>query len=183
MLSPNYRGSTRYGDRFMTDLIGRKNDLDVKDILSGVDALVARGVADEERLAVTGWSNGGYLVNCLIAATDRFRAASSGAGEFDTVMQWATEDTPGHVVNFAPGLPWNAGAALHRTSPIYRAGAIRTPTLIHAGTHDARVPVQHGLALHHALFDYPGAGHSLSSYRHRRAKLSWDQAWFDHYAN
>ncbi|RMH03724.1 MAG: S9 family peptidase, partial [Planctomycetota bacterium] len=191
VLSPNYRGSTGYGDDFMTDLIGHKNDRDVADILAGVDWLVAAGIADPDRLAVTGWSNGGYLVNCLITATDRFRAASSGAGVFDTVMQWSIEDTPGHVMNFSQGLPWTNPAAMHRSSPIYRAGAVSTPTLIHVGSNDPRVPPQHSLALHRALYDYlgvpvelviyPGAAHSLSLASHRRAKLEWDLAWFDYW--
>lgn len=189
VLSPNYRGSTGAGDDFMTDLIGHKNDRDVADIEAGVDWLVAQGIADPERLAVTGWSNGGYLVNCLISTTGRYKAASSGAGVFDTVMQWSIEDTPGHVMNFSEGLPWTRGAAMHRSSPIYRAGAITTPTLIHVGSNDPRVPIQHSLSLHRALYDYldvpvelvvyPGAAHTLASYRHRRAKLEWDLAWFD----
>ena len=52
LLSPNYRGSTGYGDDFMTDLIGRENDIEVEDILKGVDAMVERGIADPERLGV-----------------------------------------------------------------------------------------------------------------------------------
>ncbi len=87
ILSPNYRGSTGYGDKFMTDLVGRENDIDVKDILTGVDAMIKRGIADPDRLGVMGWSNGGFLTNCLITTTDRFKAASSGAGVIDQVLQ------------------------------------------------------------------------------------------------
>ncbi len=90
LLTPNYRGSTGYGDRFMTELIGHKNNRDVADILTGVDAMVERGIADPDRLGVMGWSNGGYLTNCLITTTTRFKAASSGAGVIDAAMQWAT---------------------------------------------------------------------------------------------
>ena len=87
ILCPNYRGSTGNGDKFLTDLIGKENDLEVEDILKGVDALVERKIADPDRLGVMGWSNGGYLTNCLIAKTTRFKAASSGAGIVDTVME------------------------------------------------------------------------------------------------
>ncbi|MCK5330979.1 MAG: S9 family peptidase, partial [Candidatus Marinimicrobia bacterium] len=66
---PNYRGSTGYGDEFMIQLIGNENNLDVEDILTGVDALVEQGVADPGRMAVMGWSNGGYLTNCIITKT------------------------------------------------------------------------------------------------------------------
>src|SRR5262249_29550290 len=69
VLCPNYRGSTGYGDKFLTDLIGRENDLDVEDILKGVDQLVEQGIADPLKLAVSGWSNGGYLTNCIITKT------------------------------------------------------------------------------------------------------------------
>ncbi len=70
VLCPNYRGSTGYGDKFLTDLIGNENDLDVKDILAGIQHLIKEGIADPERIAVMGWSNGGYLTNCLITLKD-----------------------------------------------------------------------------------------------------------------
>ena len=191
MLSPNYRGSTGYGDKFMTDLIGKENDIEVEDILKGVDALVEAKIADPDRLGVMGWSNGGFLTNCLIA-TNRFKAASSGAGVFDQTIQWAEEDTPGHVVNYMDGLPWQKPDAYRKASPLYSFDAgIKTATLIHVGENDARVPVTHSRALHRALhcyikapcelIIYPKAGHSLSKYRHRLAKLKWDHAWFDRY--
>jgi dipeptidyl aminopeptidase/acylaminoacyl peptidase len=189
LLSPNYRGSTGYGDAFLTDLVGHENDVEVRDILAGVDAMVERGIADPQRLAVIGWSNGGYLVNCLIASDGRFRAASSGAGVLDMVMQWAIEDTPGHVINYARGLPWEVTAEMRRMSPLEGLSRVETPTLIHAGAEDDRVPAAHGRGLHRALHRYlgvpcelvvyPGAGHSLSALSHRRAKLAWDVAWFD----
>jgi len=191
VLCPNYRGSTGYGDKFLTDLIGRENDIEVQDILAGVDAMIKRGFVDPERLAVGGWSNGGFLTNCLITATDRFKAASSGAGVFDQTMQWSIEDTPGHVVNYAQGLPWTATEEFQAMSPIFQAGNISTPTIIHVGAGDARVPAEQSQALYRALHDYldvptqlvlyPGAGHGLSKMSHRRAKIDWDQAWLEHF--
>ena len=189
---PNYRGSTGYGDKFLTDLIGHENDVEVEDILKGVDALIERGIADPERLGVMGWSNGGYLTNCLITRTNRFKAASSGAGVFDMTLQWGTQDTPGHVVNFTRGLPWKQPAEYQRASPLYQLNdTFCTPTLIHVGEKDERVPAAHSIALHRALHDYlkvptelviyPGAPHSIGSYKQRLAKLKWDQVWFDKY--
>lgn len=189
--SPNYRGSTGYGDKFLVDLIGRKNDIDVKDILSGVDAMVAQGVADKDKLGVMGWSNGGYLTNCIITQTTRFKAASSGAGVFDTAMQWMIEDTPGHVVNYQKGLPWENPESMRRSSPLYSVDKVKTPTLIHVGEDDPRVPLAHSKALHRSLHQYlkvpvelviyPKTGHSLSKWTHRRAKMEWDLAWFKKY--
>lgn len=191
LLSPNYRGSTGYGDKFMVDLVGRENDIEVQDILAGVDAMVARGIADPDKLAVMGWSNGGFLTNCLITTTTRFKAASSGAGVLDQIIQWGTEDTPGHVVNFMQGLPWDKAAAYHKGSPMYNLHKVTTPTLIHVGEHDPRVPPAHARSLYRALrrylhvptelIVYPGAGHGLATYKHRLAKIKWDLAWFAKY--
>ncbi|HIA71476.1 MAG TPA: S9 family peptidase [Phycisphaerales bacterium] len=191
ILSPNYRGSTGYGDTFITDLVGRENDIEVEDILAGVDAMVERGVADPEKLAVGGWSNGGYLTNCLIVETDRFKAASSGAGVFEQTMQWSIEDTPGHVVNYAEGLPWEVPDELQRMSPLFEADTISTPTIIHVGAGDARVPAEQSKALFRALHDYldvptqlviyPGTGHGLSKMSHRKAKIEWDNAWLTYW--
>jgi dipeptidyl aminopeptidase/acylaminoacyl peptidase len=191
VFSPNYRGSTGYGDTFMTQLVGRENDIEVSDILKGVDAMVARGIADPGRLGVTGWSNGGYLTNCLITKTTRFKAASSGAGVIHQVMQWAIEDTPGHVINYMEGLPWDKPKAYRHGSPLWDLSKVTTPTVIHMGERDPRVPLAHAQALYRGLhvylgvdaelLVYPGAGHGLTTYSHRKAKLLWDIAWFDHY--
>ncbi len=191
LLCPNYRGSTGYGDKFLADLVGRENDIEVKDILAGVDAMIARGIADPERLGVLGWSNGGFLVNCLITTTQRFKAASSGAGVFDQLMQWGLEDTPGHVINFMRGLPWERQEAYLKASPAYKLGSCTTPTIIHVGESDERVPAAHSRALYRGLKEYtqtpavllvyPDAGHGLSISDHRKGKLDWDLAWFDKY--
>jgi len=192
VLLPNYRGSTGYGDDFVTELVGRENDIDVQDILSGVDAMVERGIADPDRLGVMGWSNGGFLTNCIIARTDRFKAASSGAGVIDQVMQWGIEDTPGHVINFMEGnLPWSDPAEYRAGSPLFNLQKVRTPTLIHVGQNDPRVPAAHSRTLYRGLryylkvptelIVYPGEGHGLTTYTHRKAKMEWDLAWFDRY--
>jgi len=191
VFDPNYRGSTGYGDKFLTDLVGHENDIEVKDILAGVDALIQRGVVDRERMAVMGWSNGGYLTDCIITKDVRFKAASSGAGVFDQVMQWGIEDTPGHVINFQRGLPWEKPEEMRQASPLYAADKIKTATLIHVGEDDERVPAQHSRALYRALRHYlnvptelvvyPGEGHGLTQYSHRKAKMSWDERWMNHY--
>ncbi|MBU1637640.1 S9 family peptidase [bacterium] len=191
-LSPNYRGSTGYGDKFLTDLIGHENDIEVQDILSGVDAMVERGIADPEKLAVSGWSNGGYLTNCVITHTDRFKAASTGAGVIDMLMQWGIEDTPGHVINYMNGkYPWDGQTDYLKASPAWNMNKITTPTLIHVGAGDPRVPPAHSITLHRALKEYlnvptellmyPNQGHGLTKKNFRRAKIEWEDAWFNKY--
>ncbi len=191
LLSPNYRGSTGYGDKFMTELIGHENNIEVEDILAGVRAMIDRGIADPDRLGVMGWSNGGFLTNALIARTTMFKAASSGAGIADMLIQWGIEDTPGHVVNFMEGLPWQNPDAYRAASPIWHMADTKTPTLIHVGGSDARVPVPHSRTLYRALHKYldvpsmllvyPDQGHGLGRCSMRQAKMEWDLAWFKRY--
>jgi len=191
LLSPNYRGSVGYGDRFLMQLIGHENEIELQDILSGVDALVAKGIADPDKLGVMGWSNGGFVTNGLITATQRFKAASTGAGVVDQFMQWGLEDTPGHVINYMRGLPWERAEAYMKASPAYKLGAVTTPTIIHVGEEDTRVPAAHSRSLYRGLKEYtqvptillvyPGAGHGLAIADHRKGKLEWDLAWFDRY--
>jgi dipeptidyl aminopeptidase/acylaminoacyl peptidase len=189
LLTPNYRGSTGYGDKFLTDLVGHENDRDVGDILAGVDALVAAGVADPERLAVSGWSNGGYLTNCLITKTTRFKAAISGAGIVDALMEFGSNDEPAYTIVFKQGFPWTSAARYQKASPSYHLNKVRTPTLIHVGGNDERCPPGHSRMLYRALKEYvhvptellvyPGEPHGLMKYRNRRAKMEWDLAWLE----
>ncbi len=191
VLLPNYRGSTGYGDKFVTDLVGRENDLDVEDILTGVDSLVGQGIADPDRLGVMGWSNGGYLTDCLITHTTRFKAASSGAGILDTVLEWGTNDEPAYPTVFKQGFPWQKPDVYRKTSPGYGLGRVTTPTLIHVGGNDERCPPGNSRMLYRALKEYvkvptqlivyPGEPHGLTTYAHRKAKMEWDLAWFDRY--
>ena len=191
LLSPNYRGSTGYGDDFMTDLVGHENDIEIEDILTGIDAMVERGIADPERLGVMGWSNGGLLTNCIITHTERFKAASTGAGILDMVLQWGTEDTPGHVVTYMQGLPWETPDAYRKASAVYALDKVTTPTLIHVGGSDERCPPAHSKGLYRALHRYlkvpaelviyPDEGHGLLIRKNRLAKMEWDLAWFDKY--
>ncbi|NRD75634.1 S9 family peptidase [Shewanella sp. VB17] len=191
LLSPNYRGSTGYGNKFITDLIGQEHVIEVNDIMSGVDHLIAKGIVDGDKMAVMGWSNGGYLTNAIISTNQRFKAASSGAGVFDQNLQWMLEDTPGHVVNFMQGLPWEKPDAYRHGSSLSHADKIKTPTLIHIGEKDQRVPLGHAQGLYRALKHYlnvpvelvvyPEEAHGLSQYQHKKAKMEWDQKWFNHY--
>jgi len=192
LLSPNYHGSTGYGDEFLEKLIGRENDIEVADITAGTRWLIDQGIADAARIGVSGWSNGGYLTNCMIVAEpDLFAAASSGAGVLDMVIQWGTEDTPGHVINFVQGLPWEHPEHYRSASPLYNLDKVKTPTLIHVGGNDPRVPPAHSRALYRALKHYlhvptelvvyPGEPHGLTTHENRLAKMKWDLAWFEKY--
>lgn len=195
VLCPNYRGSTGYGDKFVTDLIGRENDVEVTDIIAGAKYLIDEGVADPARVAVMGWSNGGYLTNCLITRKEApytLAAASSGAGIVDTVAEWGFNDEPAYPKVFKKGYPWETPDVYRRTSPTYDLGNVRTPTLVHVGGADERCPPGHSRMLYRALKEYvgvpaelvvyPGEPHGLTKYTNRKAKMEWDLAWFEKYA-
>jgi dipeptidyl aminopeptidase/acylaminoacyl peptidase len=87
--------------------------------------------------------------------------------------------------------PWQDVDAYRKASPAYALEKVKTPMLIHVGENDARVPAAHAKTLHRALYRYvkvpvqlvvyPSEGHGLDTLKHRRAKLEWDAAWFDHY--
>ncbi len=194
VLLPNYRGSTGYGDKFVTDLIGRENDIEVKDILAGIQHLIKEGIADENRVGCMGWSNGGYLTNCLITLKDspvKFKAASSGAGIVDTVAEWGFNDEPAYPIVFKKGLPWEQPDVYRKTSPTYGLGNVTTPTLVHVGGGDERCPPGHSRMLYRALKEnlkvptelvvYSGEPHGLTKLSNRKAKMEWDLAWFDKY--
>ena len=188
---PNYRGSIGYGDKFHTELIGHKNDRDVADINAGVDWLIEEGIADPDRLAVGGWSNGGSLTNWLVVSSpDRFKAAASGAGVADFILQFGLEDTPGHVVNYSEGFPWDVWETLMKRSALAQANRVKTPVLFLVGQNDARVPAAHARSFHRSLtylgvptelIVFPGEGHGLSKMKHRRAKIEMEHAWFEKY--
>jgi dipeptidyl aminopeptidase/acylaminoacyl peptidase len=194
VLQPNYRGSTGYGDKFLTDLIGNENDIEVKDILAGIEHLIKEGIADPDRVGVMGWSNGGYLTNCLICLKDppvKIKAASSGAGIVDIVSEWGFNDEPAFPRVFKKGLPWEKPDLYRKTSPTYGLGNVTTPTLIHVGGGDERCPPGHSRMLYRALKEYrevptelcvyPNEPHGLTRLSHRTAKMDWDLAWFDKY--
>jgi dipeptidyl aminopeptidase/acylaminoacyl peptidase len=194
VLCPNYRGSTGYGDKFVTDLVGNENDIEVKDILAGIQHLIKEGIADPDHVAVMGWSNGGYLTNCLITLKDppvKIKAASSGAGILDTVAEWGFNDEPAYPRVFKRGLPWETPEIYKKTSPTYGLGYVKTPTLIHVGGNDVRCPPGHSQMLYRALKEYrkvptelivyTGEPHGLSKLSNRTAKMEWDLAWFERY--
>jgi len=93
VLLPNYRGSTGYGDNFVRDMVGHYFNQAHKDIMAGIDSLIEAGIVDSTKLIIRGWSAGGHMTNKLITYTNRFRAASSGAGASNWISMYAQGDT------------------------------------------------------------------------------------------
>jgi len=190
MFLPNYRGSTNYGAAFAARSVGDRNGRDAQDIEEGIDALIARGVADPQRLALMGWSAGGVLTNWLIANNPRYRAASTGAGVADWTFQYFLSDYTFGSDYYLGGTPWEKQAFYWERSPLRLAAQVRTPTLVHSGANDERVPIAHTRAWYRALkafgvptrfVVYGGEPHVLQQLAHQRRKMEEDLAWFRRY--
>jgi acylaminoacyl-peptidase len=145
----NPRGSEGYGQAFNDANHRDWGPGPTRDILAGVDALVADGLADPDRLGVTGGSYGGYLTNWIVAQDQRFRAAMTCRSVSDMTMLFLTGDISGGdwaSLEF-DATPWSDPAYYREISPISYAGRIRTPLLIQHSEHDLRTTIGQAEAL------------------------------------
>ena len=191
VFEPNYRGSEGYGDKFLMEIIPEMVSRPGKDILEGVDALVKDGTADPAHLAIGGYSYGGYLTNWLITQTTRFKAAVTGGGAVENVVNWGNDDTTFDDTYFLGGQPWDAPQRYHDEAAIYQMNKVRTPTHIVSGEEDIRVAVAeaylldralHALGIPSSLLIFPGEGHSLSKNPwHGKIKVREELKWLEKY--
>ena len=184
---PNPRGSSNYGEKFLQANINDWGGGDYRDIMTGVDAMIARGVADPDRLAHIGWSYGGYMTAWVITQTNRFKAAMVGAGLTNMVSMYGTNDIPNVLTTYFGGIPNK------ETLPLYASRSamtfienVMTPTLILHGGNDERVPTGQAYELFRGLKDrgktvelvfYPREGHGISEYYHQKDRLTRIQDW------
>ena len=152
VLRPNPRGSTGYGRDFRYANVRDWGFGDYEDVMSGVDAVIERGVGHPDSLAVMGWSYGGYLTSFTVTRTDRFKAASMGAGLPNLVSMVTTTDIPNYLVAHLGGREvWEDYEAYERHSAIYRIADVTTPTQVIHGANDLRVPFTQGQEFYVAL--------------------------------
>lgn len=138
----NTRGSDGYGEEFFTATVGAWGRSDAGDFLEPVDQLVAEGIADPDRLAVAGYSYGGYMASYLTSVDGRFAAAVAGAPVIDLISISGTADIGHRIARSELGSSWWASQGLFRElSPIAHASSARTPTLLLQGDADARCPI------------------------------------------
>jgi len=175
----NFHGSTGWGDAFTRSILGRWGDQPTADIIAATDLLVARGLAQEGRMAIAGGSYGGYMVSWLAATTaDRFACAVNHAGVSDFQTQFASDITQGRERAMGGEL-WANVDALDRWNPLRHAAGFRTPMLVLHGMKDFRVPHAQGLQIYNVyrarglparLVVYPGENHWILS---RANSLNW----------
>ncbi len=153
VVQPNIRGSLAYGQKFLTSNRGDWGGADYKDAMAGVDDLIKRGIADPDRLAIAGWSYGGYMAEWAITQTDRFKAASSGAGMADLATEFGTEShSSGDEWYY--GIPYENLAGFQKSSPIVYIKNAKTPTLILQGEADTTDPLSQSQMLYRGLKRY-----------------------------
>jgi dipeptidyl aminopeptidase/acylaminoacyl peptidase len=151
VLRPNPRGSTGYGKEFRYANVQDWGYGDYEDVMSGVDAVIKTGVADPDKMAVMGWSYGGYLTSFLVTRTNRFKAASVGAGLPNLISMQLTNDIPGYLTAHFGGEPWDDYTRYEKHSAIYRVKNVKTPSQILHGERDRRVPTSQGYEFYNAL--------------------------------
>lgn len=192
VLQANYHGSAGYGLEWVESIAGRYYELEIPDLEAGVDRVVERGLADPERLAVAGWSNGGILAAEFLTRTGRYRAASIGAADVEWISDWANVAFGAAFDNYYFGAaPWEAADRYVEKSPFFRLTEVTTPTIVHTGTEDTNVPPHQSWNLFRALQQigkapvrlvlYPGEPHVLQKIPHQRRKVREDLAWLDRY--
>jgi dipeptidyl aminopeptidase/acylaminoacyl peptidase len=151
VLRCNVRGSSGYGKDFRYANYQDWGGGDYRDIMSGVDHVIEMGVADPNRLGVMGWSYGGYMTSWIITQTDRFKAASVGAGVTNLMSFTGTSDIPGFIPDYFGGEYWEVFDRWRSHSAMFNVKGVTTPTLIQHGERDIRVPVSQGYELYNAL--------------------------------
>lgn len=190
----NPRGSDGYGEEFFTAAIGGWGRDDVDDFLEPVDALVAEGAADPDRLAVTGYSYGGYVTCYLTSRDDRFAAAVAGGAVTDLTSMSGTSDAGHHLQQEFGGTPWSLPADFAEMSPLARVADVRTPTLLVHGADDLRCPLGQAeqwftalreLEVPTRLVTYPGASHLFILAGTPSHRADWNRRvvdWVEEYA-
>jgi dipeptidyl aminopeptidase/acylaminoacyl peptidase len=151
VLRPNPRGSTGYGKDFRYANFKDWGFGDADDLLAGVDKVIDMGVADPEKLCLMGWSYGGYMTSFMVTRTNRFKAASMGAGLPNLVSMVTTTDIPDYLAAHMGGEFWLDYETYEKHSAMYRIKNVTTPTQVIHGAQDLRVPFTQGQEFYVAL--------------------------------
>ena len=190
ILRPNPRGSSGYGTEFRRANIKDWGVGDYDDLMTGVDKVIAMGVADPERLGVMGWSYGGYMTSTIITKTKRFKAASAGAPVTNLMSFNGTADIPSFVPDYFGGQSWDQPEIYAKHSAMFNIRNATTPTLIQHGDADLRVPISQGYELYNALkaqgvptrmIVLPRQPHGPNEPKMQVAAMQSNLDWFDKY--
>ena len=191
VLLPNPRGSSGRGQEFAAAVVGDMGGADTYDYLSGIDAMIERGIADPARLGTTGVSYGGYMSAWLVTQDQRFKAAVAGSPVTEWYSFTFTSNIPRWGLWFLGNSdPEEAGNQVHTRSPVMHASKARTPTLLTAGAKDRCTPVGQAREFYQALAGhgvdselvvYPEEGHGVRAFPAVTDYLTRLVTWFERY--
>lgn len=188
VLQPEYRGSTGYGSSFLSAIYQHFGDRAYRDVDSATDFAIAQGWADPNRLAIFGWSAGGFMTSWTVTQTSRYRAAIEGAGITDWISFIPTSDT--WQTDYDARMQEKDAPALERFSAVMHVNQVTTPLLILHGEADARVPTFQGYEFHALLLErgktvrmvtYPGSPHFPTVAEQRRDVFKELKDWLAKY--
>lgn len=185
----NYRGSTGYGKEFQQAIFGKWGNKEVDDLMAGVDAVIAKGYVDPNRIGIGGHSYGAILTNYLITKTNRFKAAITDAGESNYLMNYGVDQ---YLLDWEAevGKPWENPAAYLELSPYFQLKNVKTPTLVICGQEDWNVPLINSeqlylslrrLGVDTMLVVYPEQPHVFWRPSYIKDRLLRYAAWYDHF--
>ncbi len=193
VLRPNYHGSANYGLKWVESICcGKYYDLETPDINMGVDYLISKGMADPDKVATLGWSNGSILSISLITTYPaRYKAASVGAGDVEWISDWGNVDFGDSFDSYYFGKsPMEDPQLYIRKSPFFKMDKVQAPVLIFHGLADRNVPPAQSWSFFRALQYYgktvkfvvfPGEPHGPQKLTHQIRKVEDEVAWFDKY--
>ncbi|MBE1553355.1 alpha/beta hydrolase family protein [Sporosarcina limicola] len=190
VLEPNYRGSSGYGNEFLKANYRKLGIANYDDVISGVDKLVDKGIADKDRVGVMGWSNGGYISAFCSTFSSRFKAISVGGGITNWSTHYVNTDISYFIRMYLGNNPWNDPEIYTKTSPMTYIKSACTPTLIQHGEKDARVPIPNAYELYQGLRDmkvdteliiFKGMAYSSDQPGINVAIMKQNLMWFSHY--
>ncbi len=189
-LFPNVRGSSGYDDDLLRGNLRDIGGGDYEDLMTGVDEVIARGIADPSKLGLRGWSYGGILGGWTVTQTDRFRGASVGA----MVSDWTSEYGPGfnHDVRlwYIGGTPWDNADEWRERSALTHIANVTTPTLVLHGINDRTDTESQSMMFFQALKDqgkvtryirFPREPHGFREPRHQRTRDVEEIRWIQKY--
>jgi dipeptidyl aminopeptidase/acylaminoacyl peptidase len=186
ILFPMPRGGAGYGEAGQRAIVNGWGDADYKDIMTGVDALIAQGIADPNRLGVMGASYGGFMTNWIVTQTGRFRAASAGASLSDLSDTFYLSEGGAFLIDYFKR-PWENREGYASHSPLTFADKVTTPLLIQHGEADPRVPIAGAWKFYRTLKAmgktveleiYPRGGHVLREPAQQREQMRRNLEWF-----
>jgi dipeptidyl aminopeptidase/acylaminoacyl peptidase len=190
VLLPNPRGSYGQGEEFTRANVKDLGGGDLRDVLAGVDAALAKYPVDPNRLGVTGWSYGGFMTMWTVTQTNRFHAAVAGAGIANWQSYYGENLIDQWMIPFFGASVYDDPAAYEKSSPIHFIKKVKTPTLVVVGERDAECPAPQSYEFWHALrmlavptqlIVYPGEGHRFVKPEHQIDRMDQTLAWFDKY--